>query len=171
LFLGRRQAGFFDRGRVGEGVVEVADLLFFRRERRGRPGLDPLHDFLHALFAEDREVRKRARARAVRGDDGVFVTGAVRVVEEVVAGLDALVHAGEVNAPGAQRGLLVGRLRRLRRQDSREREDREDGGGLSHGVILQAPWPLALKAGTVRSGTPVTPSLSSCDGLTVSRGL
>ena len=104
IFLRRRQAILFDRAGVGIRVVEIANLPFFGVRLRLR--LEPLHDRCHALFAENRQVRKRAGRRPIGRDDGVLVPGPVGVVEEVVTGLDALVHAGEVHAPGAEGGLL-----------------------------------------------------------------
>ena len=101
----RCEAARIDLLGVDERVVEIAQLLFFRRQRRVGLGFDIVRDIAHPLFAEDQEILERARAGAVGRDFRRLEPVAVHIEEEVVAGLHALVHAREVDAPRAERRL------------------------------------------------------------------
>ena len=104
--LERRGAGLFDRGRVHEARIGVADL--------GGDGIatgvgggvfDHLAGTLVGQVAQDREA---APARPVGRDLGAGHPGAVDVIVEVVARRDALVHRGQVDAEAAELRLAGG---------------------------------------------------------------
>ena len=103
------QAARLDPGGVGEGVVKIAELLFFGVERRRIARLEVRDQVLHALLAQDAQFLERTDRGAVRRNLGALEPRAVGIVEEVVARLYAGVHAAEVEAPGADRGLGRGR--------------------------------------------------------------
>ena len=105
VLLGRREAALFDLRGIHEGVIEIADFLLLIGELRIGLRFQPGHDVLHAFFAEDLQVLERSGGGAVRRDHRVLEPGAVGVVEEVVAGFYGFVHAGQIDAPGAEGGL------------------------------------------------------------------
>jgi hypothetical protein len=91
---------FLDRRFVQEPAVERGDLgLIVGRRGGARP--ITFDQLAHARFGKVAQHREAAVGRAVGGDRRVLGPGAVHIAEEIVAGLDALVHARGVDTPGA----------------------------------------------------------------------
>jgi len=103
-----REAARFDPRCVGEGVVEIANLLLFGAQARRIARFQPGHQLLHPLLGEDTKLLERADRRAIRRDRRALEPVTVGVFEEVVARLDAAVHAREVEAPGRDSRLRRG---------------------------------------------------------------
>ena len=103
LRLQRGDAARLDAVLVHVGCVEVGDLAFVRAGLRIGL-LQPLHQVGQALLRLLEDVEAGAQAGAVGRDLGGPLPGAVRVFVEVVAGLDRLVDAGEVDAGGGRGG-------------------------------------------------------------------
>ena len=106
--FGGRHALGFDRLGVEEGVVEIAQLLLVGCERGVGLGLQLLEDRLDPLLAENSQLDEGADPGAVRRNLGGLEPGAVHIFEEVVAGLDGLVHCAEVDAPFTEFRFAVG---------------------------------------------------------------
>jgi hypothetical protein len=66
-------------------------------------GVDVLDQFGGALFGQQIDVEEGADAGAVGGNLRLFQPGAVGVAEEIVARLDGVVDAGQVDADGGAR--------------------------------------------------------------------
>ena len=104
--LQRRGTGLFDRGRVHEARIGIADL--------GGDGVaagigSGVFDHLAGAFVgQVTQDREAAPARPVGGDFGAGHPGAVDVIVEVVARRDALVHRGQVDAEAAELRLAGG---------------------------------------------------------------
>ena len=94
-----------ERFLVDEAVIKVAQLLFFVVQLIIWLGIQRRSDFLHALFAEDAQILEGAGGGAIGGNLGGLVPVATGVHEEIVTGLDALVHRRGVETPSAVFGL------------------------------------------------------------------
>src|SRR3546814_10080555 len=78
-----------------------------------RIALRDIEDLARARLRQVGERREHAVIRLIGRDLGILRPGPIGIGIEIVAGLDALVHAGEVEAEGADFGLGGG-LRRGR---------------------------------------------------------
>ena len=133
ILFGRLQPVLLDLSLVGEGIVEIAQLLLLGRQILVGLGFERSDDRLHGVLALDREIEERAGLRAVGGDFRRLEPLAVHIVEEVVARLDAWIDRGKVDAPVADSRLAAIRLGRGQDQAGGERHDRrEDMRGLDH---------------------------------------
>ena len=144
--LERGQALALDAGLVDEAGVIVADLLGLAAGRVVGGCRRRLDDGAGALLAEVAELGEHRVVRLVSRDHQVLDVGAVGVAAPVVAGGNALVHAGGVEAESAVLrprggGRLMVRRRgiagRGQRERSRGREQNETTHGYSPEVFLR----------------------------------
>ena len=104
LRLQWREAALFDRGRVHERGVVVGDLALIGSDRR-LAGCDGLDQFGVALFRLLEHLQEHAGAGSVGGNHCGFAPVFVGVAVEVIAGFDAVIDTGQVDARRAARRI------------------------------------------------------------------
>ena len=153
----RLKAAVFDGLGVHPGVVEIAQLFFFRRKLVDGLRFQRADDLLHALFAEDRESLERTGRRTVGRNYGLFGPGAIHEQIEVVARLHGAVHPAEVNTPSAKRGFGTGRRRRRWRGGRNGTAGYQERGRDEKAAMhAKAPMKQPVKMRTGQVGAQVT---------------
>ncbi len=169
LRLHRRDAVLLDAGFVHVGGVVVADQLVITAGLGVAGGaFENGAGVGQGLLGDDVEA---AETRTIGRDLGVLHPGAVGEAEEIIAGVDAAVHAAGIEAEAAQHRLGGRRCGIGRRGGAGSRIGRAVAGGqgqagndgqcqggtaqLGHGLLLQRKTPSLIRSAP--AGPPVVP--------------